>query len=81
VIATMSAVFAPIVYILAAAGILQGLLIVVSLIDADIKTTGTFAVLNFMSWTPFAFCRYLSPSRRRAISNVTRLSLFFAAVR
>ncbi|MGE5985837.1 beta-glucoside-specific PTS transporter subunit IIABC [Klebsiella michiganensis] len=55
VIATMSAVFAPIVYILAAAGILQGLLIVLGLIDADIKTTGTFAVLNFMSWTPFAF--------------------------
>ncbi|WP_293771378.1 glucose PTS transporter subunit IIA [uncultured Pantoea sp.] len=55
VIATMSAVFAPIVYILAAAGILQGLLIVVTLIDADVKTTGTFAVLNFMSWTPFAF--------------------------
>ncbi|SFE11839.1 PTS system beta-glucoside-specific IIA component, Glc family /PTS system beta-glucoside-specific IIB component, Glc family /PTS system beta-glucoside-specific IIC component, Glc family [Phytobacter palmae] len=55
VIATMSAVFAPIVYILAAAGILQGLLIVVTLMDADIKTTGTFAVLNFMSWTPFAF--------------------------
>ena len=55
VIGTMSAVFAPIVYILAAAGILQGLLIVVGLIDADIKTTGTFAILNFMSWTPFAF--------------------------
>ncbi len=55
VIATMSAVFAPIVYILAAAGILQGLLIVAGLIDADIKTTGTYAILNFMSWTPFAF--------------------------
>lgn len=55
VIATMSAVFAPIVYILAAAGILQGLLIVVGLIDADLKTTGTFAIFNFMSWTPFAF--------------------------
>lgn len=55
VIGTMSAVFAPIVYILAAAGILQGLLIVVGLIDADVKTTGTFAILNFMSWTPFAF--------------------------
>lgn len=55
VIGTMSAVFAPIVYILAAAGILQGVLIVVGLIDADIKTTGTFSILNFMSWTPFAF--------------------------
>jgi len=55
VIATMSAVFAPIVYILAAAGILQGLLILLGLADADVKTTGTFAILNFMSWTPFAF--------------------------
>ncbi|MEJ5177107.1 glucose PTS transporter subunit IIA [Erwinia sp. MYb416] len=55
VIGTMSAVFAPIVYILAAAGILQGILIVVGLIDADIKTSGTFAIFNFMSWTPFAF--------------------------
>lgn len=55
VIGTMSAVFAPIVYILAAAGILQGLLIVAGLTDADLKTTGTFAILNFMSWTPFAF--------------------------
>ncbi|MGP3590834.1 beta-glucoside-specific PTS transporter subunit IIABC [Vagococcus sp. WN89Y] len=55
VIATMSAVFAPIVYILAAAGILQGLLILLGLADAELKNTGTFAVLNFMSWTPFAF--------------------------
>lgn len=55
VIATMSAVFAPIVYILAAAGILQGLLILLGLADADIKNSGTFAILNFMSWTPFAF--------------------------
>lgn len=55
VIATMSAVFAPIVYILAAAGILQGLLILLGLADAEIKSSGTFAVLNFMSWTPFAF--------------------------
>ncbi|MEN5015493.1 beta-glucoside-specific PTS transporter subunit IIABC [Erwinia sp. Eh17-17] len=55
VIGTMSAVFAPIVYILAAAGILQGILIVVGLIDADIKTSGTYAIFNFMSWTPFAF--------------------------
>ncbi|WP_031523571.1 beta-glucoside-specific PTS transporter subunit IIABC [Siccibacter colletis] len=55
VIATMSAVFAPIVYILAAAGILQGILIVVGLIDEGIKTSGAYSILNFMSWTPFAF--------------------------
>lgn len=55
VIATMSAVFAPIVYILAAAGILQGLLIVATLLMPEFKASGTFAVLNFMSWTPFSF--------------------------
>lgn len=55
VIATMSAVFAPIVYILAAAGILQGILIVGGLIDAGVKTSGAYSILNFMSWTPFAF--------------------------
>ncbi|ACS87326.1 PTS transporter subunit EIIC [Musicola paradisiaca] len=55
VIATMSAVFAPIVYILAAAGILQGLLIVINQFSVAFKTSGTYAVLNFMSWTPFVF--------------------------
>ncbi|WP_315709175.1 PTS transporter subunit EIIC [Brenneria uluponensis] len=55
VIATMSAVFAPIVYILAAAGILQGMLIVATQFSDTFTTTGTYRVLNFMSWTPFAF--------------------------
>ena len=55
VIATMSAVFAPIVYILAAAGILQGILIVIQQFSAGFTLTGTYRVLNFMSWTPFAF--------------------------
>ncbi len=55
VIASMSAIFAPIVYILAAAGLLQGFLIVVKYFAPPLTSTGTFAVLNFMSWTPFAF--------------------------
>lgn len=55
VIATMSAVFAPFVYILAAAGILQGLLIVLTLFAPALKNSGTVQVLNFMSWTPFSF--------------------------
>lgn len=55
VIATMSAVFAPIVYILAAAGILQGILIVIQQFSDGFALTGTYRVLNFMSWTPFAF--------------------------
>ena len=55
VIASMSAIFAPIVFILAAAGLLQGLLIVLHYFFPDSTQTNTFAVLNFMSWTPFAF--------------------------
>lgn len=55
VIATMSAVFAPFIYVLAAAGILQGLLIITNLIIPSFKETGTFEVFNFISWAPFTF--------------------------
>ena len=55
VIATMSAVFAPFVYILAAAGLLQGLLILLRLIWPAFEGTGTDQVFSFISWTPFAF--------------------------
>lgn len=55
VIATMSAVFAPFVYILAAAGILQGILIIITMAAPSFADTGTYAVLSFMSWTPFTF--------------------------
>lgn len=55
IIAAMSAVFAPFVYILAAAGILQGCLILINLVWPAFAETGTYAVLSFMSWTPFTF--------------------------
>lgn len=55
VIATMSAVFAPFVYILAAAGIIQGALILISLIFPEFQTTGSYLVLSFISWSPFVF--------------------------
>lgn len=55
VIATMSAVFAPFVYILAAAGILQGILILINLAVPSFVSTGTYEVLSFLSWTPFTF--------------------------
>lgn len=55
IIATMSAVFAPFVYILAAAGLLQGALILITMAAPDFKFTGTYEVLSFMSWTPFTF--------------------------
>ncbi|CAM2772441.1 beta-glucoside-specific PTS transporter subunit IIABC [Vibrio mytili] len=55
IIASMSAIFAPFVYILAAAGILQGALIFAHYLFPSIAGTGAFEVLNFMSWTPFVF--------------------------
>ncbi|WP_312837046.1 glucose PTS transporter subunit IIA [Pantoea sp.] len=55
VIATMSAVFAPIIYVLATAGILQGILITVNYFLPAFQQTGAFSILNFISWTPFAF--------------------------
>lgn len=55
VIATMSAVFAPFIYILAAAGILQGILILIRLAVPSFSNTGTSQVLDFMSWAPFTF--------------------------
>lgn len=55
VIATMSAVFAPFVYILAAAGILQGALILLNLLFPNFVNTGTYEVFSFISWAPFTF--------------------------
>ncbi|MGL5313219.1 MAG: beta-glucoside-specific PTS transporter subunit IIABC [Peptostreptococcaceae bacterium] len=55
VIATMSAVFAPFIYILAAAGILQGGLILINMVNPSFANTGTYEVLSFMSWAPFTF--------------------------
>ncbi|MFQ1006165.1 glucose PTS transporter subunit IIA [Gilliamella sp. CG22] len=55
IIATMSAVFAPFVYVLAASGILQGILILIKLAIPAFETTGTYQVFNFISWAPFAF--------------------------
>ncbi|MDT8862437.1 beta-glucoside-specific PTS transporter subunit IIABC [Alkalihalobacillus sp. MEB130] len=55
VIATMSAVFAPFIYILAAAGIIQGSLIVINLLFPAFATTGTYEVFSFISWAPFTF--------------------------
>lgn len=55
IIATMSAVFAPFIYILAAAAILQGCLILVNMANPSFSSTGTYEVLSFMSWAPFTF--------------------------
>ena len=55
IIATMSAVFAPFVYILAAAGLIQGSLIIILQFAPEFSKTGTYEVLSFISWSPFTF--------------------------
>lgn len=55
IIATMSAVFAPFVYILAAAGLIQGCLIIINQFAPAFAETGTYSVISFISWTPFTF--------------------------
>lgn len=54
VIAMMSGCFAPFVYILAAAGLLQGVLIIINLFT-DISGTGAGQIYDMLSWTPFTF--------------------------
>lgn len=52
---TLSGVFAPICYVLAAGGLLQGILIILTMGIPSIADSGTYQVLNFISWTPFTF--------------------------
>lgn len=51
----MSGVFAPICYILAAGGLLQGILIVLTMAAPSIAETGAYQIFNLISWTPFTF--------------------------
>ena len=55
VIAAMSGIFAPFVYILAAGGLIQGVLIIINQFAPAFAKTGTYSVLNLISWTPFVF--------------------------
>lgn len=54
VIAMMSGCIAPFVYVLAGAGLLQGVLIIIRLF-ADISGTGASQIYDMISWTPFTF--------------------------
>lgn len=53
-IATMSGCIAPFVYVMAAAGLMQGVLIIVKMF-ADVGSTGAAQIYNMISWTPFTF--------------------------
>lgn len=51
----MSGVFAPICYVLAAAGILQGILIILTKAAPLAAQSGAYQIFNLISWTPFTF--------------------------
>lgn len=52
---TLSGVFAPICYILAAGGLLQGALILLTMAVPSVTETGAYQIFNMISWTPFTF--------------------------
>lgn len=52
---TMSGVFAPICYLLAAAGLFQGVLILISMAVPSIRESGAFKIFDLITWTPFIF--------------------------
>ena len=72
----MSGVFAPVCYVLAAGGVLQGILILLTMAMPEVAETGAYQVFNFISWTPFTFLPVLL-----AISGAKhfRCNLYIAA--
>ncbi len=55
VIGAISGCVSPIVYVLAACGLLQGALIIATALAPDVVENTTFQVLTYMSWTPFTY--------------------------
>ena len=51
----ISSIFAPFLYALAACGILQGVLSVLTAMGVLSTAGGTYRILNFVSWTGFTF--------------------------
>ena len=55
VIGAISGCVSPIVYVLAACGLLQGALIIATALYPAVEANTTFQVLTYMSWTPFTY--------------------------
>ncbi len=55
IIDVISSIFAPFLYTLAVCGILQGILGVLVAFGAKSTDSGTYQILNFISWTGFTF--------------------------
>lgn len=81
IIATMSGAFAPIVYLLAGAGLMQGVLIIIKTIVPGAVDSGTFQIFDLMSWAPFTFLPVLlavTSARHFKCDQFTALACSFA---
>ena len=81
IIATMSGVFAPIVYLLAGSGLIQGVLIIIKTIVPAAANSGTFQIFDLMSWAPFTFLPVLlavTAARHFKCDQFTAMACSFA---
>lgn len=81
IIATMSGVFAPIVYLLAGSGLIQGILIIIKTIVPAVANSGTFQIFDLMSWAPFTFLPVLlavTAARHFKCDQFTAMACSFA---
>lgn len=81
IIATMSGVFAPFVYLLAGAGLIQGVLIIIKTVVPSVADTGTFQIFDLMSWAPFTFLPVLlavTAARHFQCDQFTAMACSFA---
>lgn len=81
IIATMSGVFAPFVYLLAGSGLIQGALIIIKTIVPEAANAGTFQIFDLMSWAPFTFLPVLlavTASRHFQCDQFTAMACSFA---
>ncbi len=81
IIATMSGVFAPIVYLLAGSGMIQGVLIIIKTFWPEAANAGTFQIFDLMSWAPFTFLPVLlavTAARHFKCDQFTAMACSFA---
>lgn len=81
IIATMSGVFAPIVYLLAGSGMIQGVLIIIKTVWPEAANAGTFQIFDLMSWAPFTFLPVLlavTAARHFKCDQFTAMACSFA---
>lgn len=83
IIDVISSIFAPFLYTLAACGILQGILGILVALNWIDTNTGTYQILNFISWTAFTFLPVLiavTASKKFRVNTYTAVVIACALV-